>query len=89
MSKNTTQQRQQARVRGLTSQGVMDKNKSALVIIKIVTKLVSPYIVLSQEYYSRIFDPRKEVAPIIKKKKKKKRVELQRHDGRSYGLTVD
>ena len=49
----------------------MDKNESALVIIKIVTKLVSPYIVLSQEYYSRIFDPRKEVvAPIIKKKKK-------------------
>ena len=32
----------------------------------------TPYIVLSQEYYSRIFDPRKEVArspqPIIKKK---------------------
>ena len=50
----------------------MDKNESALVIIKIATKLVSPYIVLSQEYYSRIFDPRKEVAPIIKKKKKKK-----------------
>ena len=49
----------------------MDKNESALVIMKIVTKLVSPYIVLSQEYYSRIFDPRKEVAPIIKKKKKK------------------
>ena len=48
----------------------MDKNESALVIIKIATKLVSPYIVLSQEYYSRIFDPRKEVAPIIKKKKK-------------------
>ena len=47
----------------------MDKNESALVIIKIVTKLVSPYIVLSQEYYSRIFDPRKEVAPIKKKKK--------------------
>ena len=46
----------------------MDKNESALVIIKIATKLVSPYIVLSQEYYSRIFDPRKEVAPIIKKK---------------------
>ena len=51
----------QVRDRGLTSQGVMDKNESALVIIKIVTKLVSPYIVLSQEYYSRIFDPRKEV----------------------------
>ena len=59
----------QVRDRGLTSQGVMDKNESALVIIKIATKLVSPYIVLSQEYYSRIFDPRKEVAPIIKKKK--------------------
>ena len=54
----------QVRDRGLTSQGVMDKNESALVIIKIATKLVSPYIVLSQEYYSRSFDPRKEVAPI-------------------------
>ena len=60
----------QVRDRGLTSQGVMDKNESALVIIEIATKLVSPYIVLSQEYYSRIFDPRKEVAPIIIKIKK-------------------
>ena len=42
----------------------MDKDESALVI-KIATTLVSPYIVLSQEYYSRIFDPRKEVAPPI------------------------
>ena len=40
---------------GQLSQGVMDKNESALVIIEIATKLVSPYIVLSQEYYSRIF----------------------------------
>ena len=67
----------QVRDRGLTSQGVMDKNESALVIIKIATKLVSPYIVLSQEYYSRIFDPRKEVAPMIKKKKNKKKKHKQ------------
>ena len=35
--------------RGLTSQGVMDKNEFALVIMEIDTKLVSPHIVLSQE----------------------------------------
>ena len=54
----------------------MDKNESALVAIEIDTKLVSPYIVLSQEYYSR-FNPRKEVAPTKKKKKKKHKYNQQ------------
>ena len=41
--------------RGLTSQGVMDKNEFALVIIEIATKLVTPCIVLSQEYIIAVF----------------------------------
>ena len=70
--------------RGLTSQGVLDKNESALVAIEIDTKLVSPYIVLSQEYYSR-FNPRndqrlKEVVPQKKKKKNNNTNNQQQHN---------